>query len=147
MFINNAFSILLLYIIAASAPILEPIESVRHVQKGRRTLVIQVDLILKNSWEYYILVTIGQNGLCNCTDLFWYTAFYGMVQFLVSSRRFLRISGNGRRRKTQIIFTWFFFCQENHSDITNKVERIQTKFLTGLLTMFGKRKVVVSRTS
>ena len=66
----------------------------RHVQKGHPSLVTQVDLILQDWGEFKVFETLWTGYPVAQT-------FYGKLhslQFLISSWRFLRISGNGRRR-------------------------------------------------
>ena len=55
----------------------------------------KVDLIIQNRQEFKVPLAIGLNRLFSCTLLLWYIGIFTGI-FLISSWRFLRISGNDR---------------------------------------------------
>ena len=83
--------------------------------KRGSSFVTQVDLTLQNWWDFKVLVTIGLNRLSSCLICTFYGKLY-FLQFLISSWRFLRISGNDKR----INFWLFFLSQESYSDPITK---------------------------
>ena len=68
--------------------------SVRYNQKWLPTLVAQVDLTFQNWWEFKVLATNDLNTPLKC---------------LIFSRRFLRISGNGRSKSSDNFYPFFFW--------------------------------------
>ena len=95
-----------------AGPILEFKGSVRHVEKGHSTSVIQVDLIPKLMRILSIIDNRSKTGYAVAETFYCILLFYSVLQFLISSHRFLRISGNGRRKNLDNFYFFFLFLKK-----------------------------------
>ena len=104
-------------------------------------MVTQVVIILQHWWEFKVLVKLGLKRLSSRTNLLWYNALFKIP---ISSWKFQRISGNGRRRNADN-FQFFFFSREVTviPSLKSRFHRKNLKkFLKRLPTMFGLQKML-----